>query len=899
MNCLRLLPLLILTLSLILRVAHCFADSDPGIDLAKKLLRSSQTSPDSSLAVKESQEVIEISNGLIMARFERQASGIHQEFFARSRSGAQWQSVVKSFRLPDPRPSGTAPLYSDTDVANEYRLLVANALDHMKIAARNKQQVRVLLSGRLRGNAIQQLVMLGEDKDHFHIEVEGLLEKDPPKVEYLLSTFVFQQEGPLDFSHAPAMKRAADNVFADRVFHSPAIVLQKNGLCAALVPDLDSINKDFVYAKGVRQPDGHRGFRVSQDPAKMTLPAALDLDVKSGLTPAPLFSYGLMDYVVEQHVYWRHENKDGVMVRELSGRKLYYEFDLFVRSDAPRNRGYQRVTRFLWERYGTAHFREPRPQAMPFAEYARVCFPAAFEYRGDTLDDTKRYSASRGYKPDQSGPLNTWLEFDFEGKPVGGIRATPSQWYNDIQFMAWWNNVRDAVGMYWWGQRGVPDLGRKARLILNLVLSAPQNQGIFPSVFNQKEKRWFGCYWKPEPPYNPKILPKYWDFNSDYYQTAGVSKTGVHLLRYYHLCEKDQRILPFVRRYGDFLIEHLDPNGCVPAWFTSDLKPVEHLRFNGEGGIHLWFLTELYKATQESKYLSAARKIAQFMRLEILPQQRWYDFETFYSCASKPEATFDPHTGQWPRCTLSMMWAIEGFSSLYEATQNREDLDTTEAVADYANFYQSVWQPHFIITAYAFGGFTSQNSDAEWLDMRQSQLGEALVRLGRLTGRQDLLERGVAAVRSSFALIKHPRHIQNGIFPTPSYPLGISPENIDHEGLPQLPLRSGFDWGEGGALAAAATLLDQLGGFYVDPKTKLAVGVDGVFLKSFRIEGRKIHIELENQLAALTVPYELAYQIDLRIPGLPPGQYEVTVNSENPRTVSNADLDRWPMVVKP
>ena len=62
-----------------------------------------------------------------------------------------------------------------------------------------------------------------------------------------------------------------------------------------------------------------------------------------------------------------------------------------------------------------------------------------------------------------------------------------------------------------------------------------------------------------------------------------------------------------------------------------------------------------------------------------------------------------------------------------------------EAVGDYAGFFQAVWQPHFIITAYAFGGFRSQNSDAEWLDMRQSLFDEAFTRPGLLTARQDLL----------------------------------------------------------------------------------------------------------------------------------------------------------------
>jgi len=99
-----------------------------------------------------------------------------------------------------------------------------------------------------------------------------------------------------------------------------------------------------------------------------------------------------------------------------------------------------------------------------------------------------------------------------------------------------------------------------------------------------------------------------------------------------------------------------------------------------------------------------------------------------------------------------MIWAMEGFGVLYEATSKRNYLDLDLAVADYASFYQSVWQPHFLITAYGFGGYASQNSDAEWLDMRQSQYGEAMVRLAKLAGRQDLLERGVAAIRAQFAL---------------------------------------------------------------------------------------------------------------------------------------------------
>jgi hypothetical protein len=169
--------------------------------------------------------------------------------------------------------------------------------------------------------------------------------------------------------------------------------------------------------------------------------------------------------------------------------------------------------------------------------------------------------------------------------------------------------------------------------------------------------------------------------------------------------------------------------------------------------------------------------------------------------------------------------------------------------------------------------------------MRQPLFAEAFARLGLITGRQDLLERGVAALRASLAVINHPRHIQNDIFRYPRYPLGIEPENIDHEGLPQDPLRSGFDWGEGGALAAAAGLLRQLGGAFVDFKRNIAVGVDGVYVKSFKVEGKRIRVDLQNQLAALPFPYDDPYPIELRIEGLPAGKYELVISGGPPRPI--------------
>ena len=851
--------------------------------------------PISGVRIHATPKQIIIENELLRASFTRLADGIEQEYC--TRQGARWIRVVQALRPGNSRPDETAPLYSDRDVAIEHRLLVANFLRQMRVDRDQDNRVFVTLSGDSPAGEFQQFVWLAPDTNYFQIQVRARLNSNPPRVEYLLSTFLFESE-ELDYTHAPCMKREPADVIADRVFHSAATIFQSGPLVAALVPDLDLLKTHLVYARDARPIDGQRQFRILQPPETVTMPVILDVDLESGLTRYPVFSYGFADYLTQQHMYWRHDNSKGAFVRTLSTKKLHYGFDLFVSAEAKPHTGYQAISRHLWTRYGSHYLREPKPQAMPFSEYAAVCYPAAFEYRGDTAQDTKRYSERKAYDPEHSGSLPSWLEFEVDGRPAGGIRATPSQWYYDIQFMGWWNNIHLAQGMNYWGvRRNDQSLVEKARRIVTLALSAPQNDGIFPAVYNYKDRRWYGCYWKMDAAYDPTVLPRYWDFSSDYYQTCSASKTAALLLRYHKHYAPDARIVPYVTPYANFISTHLDPNGCLPAWFTRDLSPVAQLRFNAEGGVHVWLLAELFSVTGETKYLDTARRLADFLIANILPQQRWYDFETFYSCASKPEATYDRWTGQWPRCTLSMIWAVDGLTALYECTGDSELLGAAERVADYLSLYQSVWQPPFIITAYAFGGFISQNSDAEWLDMRQCLCGEALVRIGKLTGRQDLLERGVAALRSAFSLINHPRHIANGIFPTPSYPLGITAENIDHEGLPQLPLRSGSDWGEGGALASAAEVLRSIGGLYLDFKKNIAVGVDGVSIESFHRVEQHLDIQINNLLAGLAMPYEGSFPVEIEIGGLAAGVYQLSINRNNPVGITLDGSTRIPIVV--
>jgi len=535
---------------------------------------------------------------------------------------------------------------------------------------------------------------------------------------------------------------------------------------------------------------------------------------------------------------------------------------------------------------------------MPFEEYARVCYPASFAYQGYNITEGPTITHRSG-KPE----LESWQEWELDGEPVGGLRLSAPQWYQFIYNTGWWNNVCDATGIYFWGKKfNDSSLIDKARRIINFSLSAPQIEGMFPGLYNIEDKSWVRSLW--EPPllgYDPDSTECYWSFDKSdgAYQTASASVTAGFLLHYMNNCEDHPGILPFVQQYGDFLVRNMQPDGCVPGWFNEKLEPLPSLSWNADGGAHIWVLSELYGATGDNKHLEAAKRMARFMIEEVMPAQKWYDFETFYSCAVKPETFYDHLTGQYPANNMSVSWAMEGFASIYEITLEKEYLEAAEALADYSLFYQAVWNPHYIITAYPFGGFTPQNSDAEWLDQRSHRFANGLLRIGLLSGRQDLLERAVAATRSSLTLVHHPLHVENDIFKYPNFPVGLGPENIDHGGFPQVPLRSGPSWCEIGGLAAAAHVMDQLGGVSIDFEKDLAVGVDGISVEDYELTGSKISISLRSLIADLPVPFDEPFTIEMRLSGLSEKNYDIELNGAEALSFSRIELNSLPVLVFP
>jgi hypothetical protein len=272
------------------------------------------------------------------------------------------------------------------------------------------------------------------------------------------------------------------------------------------------------------------------------------------------------------------------------------------------------------------------------------------------------------------------------------------------------------------------------------------------------------------------------------------------------------------------------------------MKIVPMLDRSAQSALPGWFLAEWSVAQPDGELKNQAKaaaiKTADFLTSEVVDPQRYYDFETFFSCSPKvclqkdevidDPKMMDPHTLQRPQNTLSMQWTAEALRAASNLTGNKgKYMDAAMKALDTMCLYQNVWPISYRVMADTYGGFGVQNSDGEYNDARQSQFGETLCDFGVQLGRQDLFERGVAAVRASLTLINHPLHQKLGIYPNPNYPLGLEPENDGHGGSDQQNGRTGFDWGEGSGLAGIAGIMDKYGATWSDPHG-WSVLVDGV-----------------------------------------------------------------------
>ncbi len=656
---------------------------------------------------------------------------------------------------------------------------------------------RLVLTGSNRLASFVKVLTIGKTPGMLHVDLRARFKQENPRIHFMLCSYAFVPDGKAmgrygrpDTTFSPAIRPGNGNVVGDHFFRSPMVMAQLESLSASLMPDLDVLGKN------------------------RPMPTIMDLDCQNGVLDAPLLSYGFCEHTLAGHVYFK---TDPSMTRRVP-QELHLAFDILLDADTPDHAGYEKPARQMWERYGSANLRKVLPQAMPFRDYASECYEAAF---------------NEAYGEIKLG----WFEREIDGHVCGGL---PSGWGMTegwVSWQCWFNQLRSAWGLKWWGAKlNVEEWQERAEKMLNLALAAPIDRGAVPTTYQSKEGKWKGSLIAPSP--------------DCYYDVPSMAWKGIWLLKWLEFkdCPRRAEILSQCRAMAHLMASKQNSDGSFPSWLDRKLNPVSVLDHSAQSALPAWFLFELMKKMPEEadRYRYRALHAADFLMQHVVYGQYYYDFETFFSCSPKSciqtpsafdsEAMRDPHTLQPPQNTLSMQWTAEALSAAAHLINPDGSIPfhtrfyepgALQALS-MMSLYQNVWPISYRKVAYTYGGFGVQNSDGEYNDARQAQFGVTLCDFGAELGRKDLFERGVAATRAAFTLINDPTHDRNGIYPNPNYPRGLQPENCGHGGTDSQDGRTGFDWGEGSALASAALLLQSYGGVYVDDVQRWAVGIDAV-----------------------------------------------------------------------
>ncbi|HCA80439.1 MAG TPA: hypothetical protein DEP53_11975 [Bacteroidetes bacterium] len=746
--------------------------------------------------------------------------GVYRETYY-VRRGEAWTEILSSGSAVRPEPS----LKQDGE-------MVAAAYESVTQIEGFPQGEGLQLTCRTPSGVIQKTITLLKGESFARIGITYQIEKET-RLQSLWSTYSFAPDGkkyadykPLDFVFTPQLRPEPEHVIADHVFRSPALMMQKNGYFAALLPDVGSLDiKD-------------RMIRTTGD-------------LQAETSDQPFFSYGLQNWIPEPyrlrntHVFYVAPDSLAAVLRDTT---VSIAFQLFVLGDAKPGEGFRGVVRYHWASSGSVNMQKAQgPQSEPFSGYIKKAW---YQFLPDIA-----------------------LDVEYQGQPVTLLRQARLAWSNklhkvadnDSWFNVWFNALRTAYGMYLHGEAVADhELSRRAMNVLNLALLAPQTEGIAPSIFYFDST---GGHWVADHAWggidNGKDLPMFHNAWTCYWLLQWID----------HTPERWSEILHYTKAFADFLVAHQQESGVISSWYNPEnLEAAAQLRDeNAETAGAALFLAEYYKRTKEVNYLLAAERSMRYITDSVLPQQKWFDYETFFSCSRKPLGFYDSYTHQNPQNTLSMQQAAEAFYELYNLTGKTEYKVRGIEVIDYLCLYQQVWSPKWL-SCELFGGFGVQNTDAEWSDSRQGYFAVTLMHYYELTGEKEYFERGVAALRAMFSLFESPTSPRTA-------------ENYAHSGYNQPAGVTGIHWGTGSSVVSIHLITRRYGDAYVDMKGGWGVGIDGCRIPAVTIEGSSVRVEVLNNLSA-------SRTIKLTFGNATQGNFDLTVNGSKLGTFSSDELTR-------
>lgn len=594
-----------------------------------------------------------------------------------------------------------------------------------------------------------------------------------------------------DFYWAPHLTPEDGNIAARHIFRTPAVILKNRQYGLTLIPDVRVLDAQPV-------------------------PAYLDMDAFE-----QKMTIGLADARIEGHVLYRRA-KETVYPK---GR-LRIAFFMIADMEPPEN-PFRRVLSFFWDTYGKNDFfrlTEPKRDLSPYISHT---YDWAFSRWKDIV----------------------WQEFFVNGKKVGApafiVTAAQSPNYHGIPHQrealstwnqAWFCSLRSASGLFRYARRnGDPLLLEYARSTKELALAFPQREGLFYSVAatemeftdethqNMRSLGWDTLYWG-----NSDRNPFSSEIRNSPYHILDMSFTADYMLTWYEDLEQDSRLLDYAFAYADRLVALQDERGCYPGWVSEEGSPMGILDDSPESSMSAAFLLHCFRMSKKECYRESALRAIDVISREVVPDGRWEDFETYWSCSrywSDHVGEKIPRNQMYKQCNFSMYFTALALLEAYLSTEKEEYLSLGCRVMDELLMTQSSYQPGNILIP-VIGGFGVLNGDAELNDARQSLFAVLLLRYAEITGEQEYRERGFAALRISFSMMYCPENPEAKEQWEKAWPFfneldyGFNMENYGHNGeISSEGIGIGeftiYDWGNGAASEAYERLLDLYGQEYV------------------------------------------------------------------------------------
>lgn len=596
-----------------------------------------------------------------------------------------------------------------------------------------------------------------------------------------------------NFNWAPHISPGDNNVMSQHIFRAPVLIVT----------------------------DAKQGLVVMPDVAIMQngTPVPWYMDM---IAPKNELVLGMSNTFVSDHVIY--ERKAGATYPK---GKVEFGFYIMKYSDkADLENPFRKPLDFYWSNWGSKLHNAGNPIKGDLEPYVKHTYNWAFGTWKDAV----------------------WQEFSLNGKKVGApvfiVNTTQSPNYpehiNEREFrsvwnQAWFSSLRSASGLYRYARRiGDDNLLEKANLSKELALATPMKDGFFYGLIGtemevlefdnrkyHRSKGWDTYYWS-----NSNRNPYTWDARKAPFHVLDMSWTGLLMLRWYEELEKDQRLLDYSKKYADALLKTQDLQGFFPGWLDLEtLKPMQHLNDSPETSMSVTFLLKLSEMTEDEKYRTAALKAMDAVCKNVIPDGRWEDFETYWSCSRLGSHDWVgkklERNNMYKQCNFSMFWTAEALLECYKLTKNKKYLALGQRTLDELLMTQSAWQPPYIYVN-GVGGFGVMNADGEWNDSRESLFAETIMQYGKLLGMKEYDERGLSAIRASFSMMYCP---ENPIakeqwekvwpfFNEKDY--GFMMENYGHGGETS---KEGigigeftiYDWGNGAAAEAYNRIRDKFG----------------------------------------------------------------------------------------